>query len=172
MIPSCPNPSNTNYLQNNGFRISILKAPELNLFIQSASVPGISLDVQEQPNIFATIPIYGNRVNFDGLSVEFLIDEDLTNWLSIFNWIVGMGFPESHQQYIEFTEKYDGPPRLDGVSDVIFQVLNSSNNLIREIRLVDAFPYSLSPIPMTATSDAGYITATAEFRYSHYYFTR
>jgi len=172
MIPSCPNPPNINYMQSNGFRITILKAPELNLFIQSASVPGLSLEVQEQPNIFATIPIHGNRVSFDPLSVEFLVDEDMNNWLSIYNWIVGMGFPESHQQYINFTNKYDGVPRLDGFSDVIMQVLNSSNNVVREIRLVDAFPVTISGIPMSATSDAGYVTATAEFRFSHYYFTR
>ena len=62
-------------------------------------------------------------------------------------------------------------PSMASVSDAVLQVLSSSNNTVRTIRFVDAFPTSLSQISLqSTTTDTVYIAATATFRYTHYKF--
>jgi hypothetical protein len=31
--------------------------------------------------------------------VSFIIDEDLLNWRELYDWMVGLTFPERHSQY-------------------------------------------------------------------------
>lgn len=172
---TCPVPSNINPLQSNGFLFSIQKLPELTFFCQEASLPSISLPAIDTYNPLAISPIPGDTLEFGTLSIVFLVDEDMANYIAVHNWLVGLGFPESHQQFNNFiNSRIDGLNRshlVAGYSDGILQILNSSNNPSRTVHFVDLFPVSLEQIQLQSTvTDTTYLAATASFRYTFYRF--
>ena len=53
-------------------------------------------------------------IDFGDLNIRFLVDEDLTNFMEIQNWIRGLGFPESIQEFRDL-ETSGTVPRRDYV---------------------------------------------------------
>lgn len=171
---SCPYPSNINPLQSNGFQFSITKLPELTFFAQEVNIPGLSLPSPEMGNPFANAPVPGDKLEFDNLNVQFLIDENMDNYLAIHSWMIALGFPQQYEQYrtrfapgatAGFTEL------ARNYSDATLQILNSSNNPIRTIAFRDLFPIGLQTVTMQSTStDTQYVIGNATFAYTYYEF--
>ena len=101
-ILSCPVPTNINPLSPNGFMFTIAKLPELSFFCQEINLPGITLGEPAMFNPFAQVPIPGETLTYDSLNVKFLVDENMDNYVAIYNWIVALGFPTSYDQYVNF----------------------------------------------------------------------
>jgi hypothetical protein len=163
---------NKNMLSPVGFNFNILRAPDLNFFVQSITLPGISMPNYSQPNPFISIPRPGDHIEYGELSISFKINEDLSNYIGIFNWITGLGFPDEFEQYNELAKKpsYSG----EGLySDGNIMILSSSMNPIIRIDIKDMFPVSLSDIPLdTRDTSIQHIDATASFKFRDYTFTR
>lgn len=161
-------PTNKNFLSPLGFKFQIKKAPHVNFFIQEVSIPGISLEAVNYPNPFVNIPIGGDHINFDSLRINFKIDEDLTNYIEIHNWITAIGKPQNFEQFREIEQKprYSG----DGIySDV--SLISTTSSMVPNFEFVfaDAHPVSLSGIQFNSTDeDVNYVSATADFKYSYY----
>ncbi len=99
---------NRNYLSPGGFKFLLDRAPKVSFLCKTASIPEISIGVVERPTPFVRIPQEGN-IQYGTLSLDFLVDEDLNNYLEIHNWIRGMGVPEDFEERIAFNEKYEIP---------------------------------------------------------------
>ena len=41
---------------------------------------------------------------FEDFTLSFIVDEYLENYLSMYSWITGQGFPQSRQQFIDFRD--------------------------------------------------------------------
>ena len=104
-----------------------------------------------------------------------MVDEDLKNFMEIQNWIRGLGFPESVQEYRDLASS--GPlPRRDYVqsgddiySDGTLQILNSNFNAKFNVNFKDLFPTSLTTLTFDATdTDIEYFTANVSFKYTIY----
>lgn len=166
---TCPVPANINPLQSNGFMFGIQKLPEINYFCQEVTLPSLDLPAGSIDTPLSTIPEPGDKLSFGDLVLTFLIDEDMMNYVALHNWLIGLGFPESHIQYEQFIN--GEKPAIAAVSDGVLQILSSSNNTIRTIRFVDMFPTSLSQVTLqSTTNDTTYIAATATFKYTYYRF--
>ena len=46
-------------------------------------------------------------MDFGDLSLRFLVDEDLTNYMEIQKWMRGLGFPESLQEFDKFEKEVE-----------------------------------------------------------------
>ena len=55
--------------------------------------------MKQQPTYLRDIPTPGDKVDFGDLTLRFLVDEDLKNFMEIQKWIRGLGFPESTQEF-------------------------------------------------------------------------
>jgi hypothetical protein len=86
-MSSIPCQDNTNNLYGNYFQLKILRGTSrLELMVQKANLPGITIPDQAQPTIFGTtIPVPSMTAQFEPLTVEFLVDQDLENWKSIYS---------------------------------------------------------------------------------------
>lgn len=161
---------NKNMLSPVGFSFQIKKTPDMNFFIQSVTLPGISLGNFDVPNQFRDAPMYGDKITYSELDVSFKINEDMSNYYEIFQWITLIGFPDNFGQHRQIKNQ----SRLTGegiFSDASLTILSSSMNPVVNINITDLFPISLSPIEMTATDTAiDYIQATASFRFQNYTF--
>lgn len=165
-------PDNKNFLSPLNFKFFIKKTPYTNFFIQKINLPSIRLVQVDTSNPFVKTPYAGDHIDFGTLNIGFKIDEDLTNYLEIHNWILGLGFPERYEQYKDLQDKpvYTG----DGiVSDMTLTILSSTKTPNYEITFVDAFPISLSDIPFnTVDTTVNFLNADVSFKYTHYTITK
>ena len=171
-ILACPIPENISPLSPNGFMFSISRLPGLNYFSQEVSIPSISLEDITQATPFSMISIPSDRLEFTPLTVQFLVDSEMTNYMAIYSWMNGLGFPISYEQYKSFNQPSAGSVATkDGnqYSDATLQILGNTNKAIRTVKFVDVFPVSLESLVFTSTSqDVQYLVGSATFRYTYY----
>ena len=173
MITTCPVPDDVNPLMLTGFQFSVAKLPELTYWIQQTEIPSISLGSVETANPLVNIKHPGEKIEFAELQVQFLVDSQMKNWNSIFFWMRGLGFPESHEQYREFLNfDYNRSLRFEAskmVSDATLIVLDGTHRPMQSFTFIDMFPTNLSGIEFDATSaTAQQATARATFAYSYF----
>ena len=168
---------NRNFLAPVGFKFSMRRSPKVAFFCQSANIPDLSLGVAVQPNFLRDIPTPGDKIDFGDLSLRFLVDENLENFMEIQNWIRGLGYPESVQEFRDLNDsgivkgKYL-KDRQNIYSDGTLQILSS--NLVPKfnVNFKDLFPTSLTTLTFDATdTDIQYFTANVEFKYTSYNMT-
>lgn len=164
-------PENKNFLSPLGFKFQVNKLPDTNFFVQSVTLPGIDVGFIEVSNPFAKIPTVGDQLTFGDLLVTFRVNETMSNYIEVFNWMVGIGFPSDFEQRAAIQRKPTGSG-LGLYSDAVLTILSSAMNPNIEIKIVDAFPVSLSAITMDSTlEDVQYIEATATFKFLEYTIT-
>ena len=166
---------NRNYLSPVGFKFVITKAPKADFFSNSASIPGINLGFALQPNYLRDIPVAGDKLTFEDFTLSFFVDENLENYIEVQNWLLGLGYPDSVQEFIDlkkddtYTPDPSAKNALNEYSDATLIVYNSSFNEIVKVKFRDVFPVSLSTINFDASvGDIDYVTADATFKYSIY----
>ena len=162
--------ANRNFLAPVGFKFSLAKYPKASFYSNSARNPDISLGTTLQPNYLKDIEIPGEKLTYGELNVRFLVDENLENYMAIHNWLTGLGFPETPQQFIDQNKDKDGiQDRKEQYSDGSLHILNSTFNDIAVVKFVDLFPIYLTSLEFDATeSDINYFTADVTFKYTIY----
>ena len=169
------NPTELDFLRPNGFRFQIANIPNVSFFCQAANIPQMSIGQPEISTPLANIPFPGDKVQFGELMIRFLIQEDMANYKELYNWLTGLGFPESHQQFTDYinTQEYrtalsnkNKKEAIAQVSDATLFVLDSNNNPNVKITFIDAFPVSLEGLDFDISQGAGdYFVGIAGFRY-------
>ena len=89
----------------------------------------------------------------------------MKNWLSIYDWIIGLGFPtkEGQEKYKKLSEN------SELTTDATLTVLTSNMNPQIHFRFKDCFPLSLSSVAFdSGGTDVEYVTADVSFRYDVY----
>lgn len=155
-------PRNVNLLQTTQFVLNFQKIPSTNYFCQSVTIPGVNMSEVQQPTPFVDLYRHGDKLIYDPLTVTFLVDEWLTSWKNIHDWMRGLTYPTKFSEY----EKQ----KLEGLySDATLTILNGLNNPVARIIYKNCFPTSLSPLSMSATDDGGVsITADTTIRYDYF----
>ena len=162
-------PDNLNYLSNISFRLTMEDSHHLTWFCQAVNVPGVSIEGIDVFTPHATVPYAGNKVSFEELSVRFIVDEHLKNWIEIYDRIIAMGLAEGYEKHRILKASNTLQPRGGGFSTVVLTVLTSGMNPQMEFHFYDAFPISISALEFdSSAADVEYFTATASFRYVNY----
>lgn len=171
-MAECLYPANLNPLTPNGFNFSITKLPDVSFFCQRVLIPGITLGTIDQLNPFVNRPIPGEIMTFSELTVQFLVDEKMTNYKAIFNWMVALGYPESNSQYSNFVNTQNSTVYSElarNYSDATVGVLDSQNQITNAFKFYDLFPVSLDPVQFESTAmDVNYVIGSATFKYSYF----
>ena len=162
--------ANRNFLAPVGFKFSLSKFPKVSFFSNTARIPDITLGTAIQSTYLKDIDIPGEKLTYGELNVRFLVDENLENYMKIHNWLTGLGFPESAQDFIDKTTNEDGIRDLkEQFSDGSLHILNSNFNDIAVVKFRDLFPIYLTSLEFDATeSDINYFTADVTFKYTIY----
>ena len=164
---------NRNFLSPVGFKFTLAKEPKVNFFCNSARIPEITLSILQQPTYLKDLDIPGGKLQYGDLNLRFLVDEDLVNYMSIHNWLTGLGFPETTQDYRDLlTNEDDLTQPLDpkrAFSDGSLYILDSNYNTNAIVKFKDLFPVSLTSLDFDATqTDIQYFTAEVSFKYTVY----
>lgn len=166
-------PEVLNPLNPNGFKFSIQKLPEVTFQVQDVEIPSLSIGTVVQASQVHDIKIPGETADYSALQMTFLVDEKFANWTAIYEWMIGLTYPESHDIYRSFLDseknQMSRTELAKGYSDGSLTVLDSSNLPVRTITFVDMFPVQLSALPFSSqNTDVPYLRATATFEYSYY----
>ena len=188
--PLARQPDQLDYASPTQFRFGIHQLPKVEFFTVSANLPGVSVPSATFATPFTDISIMGEKTEFENLSISFIVDEYLENYISLHNWLTGIGFPKSRSQFSTFRDVISNTPDSQrGVStdigdvkqstpdkamysDAFLMVLSNKNNPIVEVNFQNIYPTSLSALEFTqAATDVEYMTASAEFAYQIYEIT-
>mgnify|MGYP003113943889 CR=1 len=170
---------NRNYLAPTGFRFILDRTPGVVYFCNSANIPALDLAIATQPTYLKDIDVPGDKLAFGDLSVRFLVDEDLTNYMEIQNWMRGLGYPEDLKQLYDL-QRVDGnraynerSRTMENVfSDATLAVMTSNNVTNFYVKFRECFPYSLTSLNFDTTdTDVQYFTAEVAFKYTYYEIT-
>ena len=167
---------NRNYLSPIGFVFILEKARKVSFLCQKAELPTMSISEIVVPTPgFVQLPIPDGQATYANLNIEFVVDEDLENYMQIHNWMRAISTPEEYEERFQWIDDNTYDPNLSTdtartfVSDASLQVLNNNNVANFDVTFKDAFPVALSSLPFDVTSgDNAYFTATATFRYTLY----
>ena len=161
---------NRNFLAPVGFKFDLAKFPKASFFSNSARIPEIVLGTIIQPGYLKDIDIPGEKLQYGDFSLRFLVDENLENYMSIHNWLTGLGFPETPQQFINKTTDEEGQRDMnEQFSDGSLRILNSNFQTMAIVKFSDLFPTSITSLEFDSTeTDINYFTAEASFKYTVY----
>ena len=172
------NPNELDYLRPNAFKFQIHNIPNTSFFCNAANIPEINLPPAIQATPLVDVGQPGDKLEFGTLMIRFLIQEDMKNYKELYDWLVGLGFPEDHKQFGVFTKTQEyrfpdlSPTDQKGLSmssDATLTVLDSNNNPKIIFRFVDAFPISLQGLDFEiVTGNTDYMIGVAMFKYSYY----
>ena len=161
---------NRNFLSPIGFQFSLNKTPKVTFFSNSARIPDISLGTAIQPVYLKDIDVPGDKLQYGDFNLRFLVDENLTNYMAIHNWLTGLGYPESTKEFKDATTDADGlRDREEVFSDGSLSILNSNFRQVAVVKFKDLFPVFLTSLEFEATdTDVNYFTAEVTFKYTIY----
>ncbi len=165
--------NNRNFLSGIGFKFNLGKYPKVDFFCNTARIPEVTLGTATQPSYLKDIDVPGEKISYGDLTIQFLVDENMENYMAVHNWLRGLGFPESPQQFIDKTTDSDGIRDLEEqFCDGGLHILNSNLRDVAIVKFQNLFPVSLTSLNFDATeTDINYFTASASFRYTVYNIT-
>jgi hypothetical protein len=131
-------PTNLNQLNVVSFETNFLRMPNVSYFCQRVSIPSITLSNTIQATPYSSIPIEGDVLEFEDLSLSFIVDEDMQNYLELYNWLQSLGFPDRYAQFDNET--------LAIKSDMNIIIHTNKSNPNYSIGFKDVFPTSLGTI--------------------------
>ena len=188
--PLARQPDKLDYASPTQFKFGIHQLPKVEFFTTTATVPAIALSDVVIPTPFKSIPVQGDQLTFDNLTINFIVDEFLENYLSLHEWMTGIGFPKNRTQFADFkTNKSNTPisarsnsstssdigdvqpasPNNALFSDATLTILSNKNNPIVNVLFRDLYPVALSELEYNqAATDVEYLTASADFTYQIY----
>ena len=186
-MPIGRQPEVLDYASPTQFRMAINQLPKVEFFITACNLPGINLGEAVFPTPLKQIPIQGDELTFENLSISFLVDENLQNYKELHDWLIGIGFPQSRQQFKNFrsqTANRPGATRGNSqdigdvqpatpispmFSDGTLTILSNKNNPVVEVRFEELSPVALGALSFDQeATDVQYLKATADFNYKYY----
>jgi hypothetical protein len=125
--------------------------------VQTMMLPDVTTEGAPLPFRQVNVAMAADKIAFGSFEVSYLIDEDLLNYKEIFDWIKS-NVESNHTA-------------TNHVRDLTLTIMNSANNVTKQIKFVDAYPTTISSLPFDiTTTDVEYLTAAVSFSYSYYQF--
>lgn len=151
-----------NMLSQLGFSLDIKKAPYMSAMAYEVNTPDIQSGYATAVTPFKDLPFGSDKLQYGDLTVSFKVDENLKNYMEIFNWIKGITFPVGYTQHAAASNA----PNRDGIySDATMLLLSNSSNPLLRYHLKDLFPISLTGLSVISQDDdVDYISATVVFK--------
>ena len=142
-------PENINYLTNVQFKFELVDYPGVTFFVQGVNLPGLSTQAAQmpfprQPGIQKNLGV----IEFEMLSIQFLVDEYLKNYTDIWNWMMDKNGKDT---------------------SAVLTLLSSHMNPFMEIHFNGCFPIGLSELLFdSTTAEPDYKVANLTMSYKNY----
>lgn len=158
---------NGNFLMNNGYQLVIPKFPHVQFFANSFTFPSISLPANRVENPYIRINVPGEKMEYDPISVTFIVDEDMNNYEEVYKWMGSISFDTDNSKFTTYEGRNEGQEL--GQQDIKVMMLTGKGNVNRVITFIDAIPVALSGFEMTQQdATTNFVMATVTFEYTNF----
>lgn len=158
-------PKNFNILSSLNFRFLLKRAPNVVFFCTALNIPSLSLGEAPLYTPFTNVPVYGDKLEFGSLDLQFKLDEDFANYFELYNWMIALGFPKNFDQHKKLTGAARGSDNTL-MSDATLTILTSAKNSNIEVVFEDIWPTTLSEVQFDLEkTNVDYVTAFCSFRF-------
>ena len=161
MVATVNTPDNLNLTNPLNFKMSFSRLPSVEFFIQRVSIPSMVMGELFQPTTFIEQTQIGDKITFDQLTIGVQIDEELRNYEAIYNWIVGLGFPDEFSQFTDLRNSADGLQ-----SDASLHILSNSANPILALTFKDIYPVLMGGLDYDSSLDTNPMIIDMGFKFS------
>ena len=134
-----------NYLTASRATLQLVEFPEFSLNTTGYALPELTLNSVDVPSPFFQKALYGSKLIYGAMTVEFLVDEHLVNYKSLHDWIRGLGAPLDKSENAEQV-------KIVKYTDAILTIYNSHNRPLVAFRLLECTPVYLSGLTFTETT--------------------
>lgn len=156
-----------NYLYDSSFQTVITGFENIDLNVQSINIPGLTNSSINMPNGLVHVKTRGNNIVYDPLTLNFLVDENLENYFSIYEWFLKIGYPEKQSQFASLAT--GDKRRYDDRRDISVIILNNKSNPIKIFKFVEAFPTDIGSLDFnTIQPKPGPMSVNVSFAYSYF----
>lgn len=152
-------PTNLDYLKPQGFRLSINRTPQIEYSCQSVSLPSVSSGYVnlETPNL--NIPLIGDKLEYDPMTIRFIVMEDMSNYREIYNWLRSMNplEPTGFANTDDFS------------SDASLVITTNKGTPNVQVRFFDMYPIALSGLEFDINqTGVEYMVASLTFKFAYF----
>lgn len=166
-------PDTFDYAQLNRFKVHLPIFPNTEWFCTRANIPQLTVGDAIQPTPFSDIAVVGDKIQYDNFNISFIVDENLKNYMEIYNWMKNIGFPTNSKQFNSL-ERPDNTNRTfhegderNVYTDIQMIILSSKNNPVAKINFYEAFPITLGSLEYNhQDSDISYVTCDVMFNFT------
>jgi len=150
-----------NYLSSAGFKIIFKRLPNVEFFSNKILLPSVTTNAVKTDTPLRAYYSTGDHLAYADLDLTFIIDENMRNYREIYDWLKGIGSPDSLEQYDQLADSQDGT-----TSDITVLILNSHKQPNLEVTYLNAQPIGLTPVSLDLSNqDVLYPEATVTMRY-------
>lgn len=158
-----------NYLMNNGYQLIIPKFPNTEFHATNFNFPAIMLPTVGIENPLLRTPVAGEKMVYEPMTVNFIIDEHMRNYKEIHKWMSSISFDTDNIKFTTFAGRNEG--QFLGEQDIKVAILSNKGNPIEYITFFDAVPTMLSGFEMTQQDPTtNYVMASVSFEFTSFAF--
>jgi len=152
------------------FKLSFNKFPNVEFWSYSVNLPGVTIGEVIQPTPILDLKLPGDKLTYDPLVLNFIVQENLANYIELYNWLFAIGHPMDLGQYrTKVRENPSLSEKQNKYSDAQLIILSTKFNPIVKVTFIDTWPLSLSPLTYDSSiSDVTPITTDVTLNYSYY----
>ena len=161
--------ANNNTITQDKFKVVFNEIPNVEFFTTNLNLPDINMTSMEFSNPHNKFNVQGDKVQYGDFSLTFKVDEDFSNYIEIMDWIIGIGSPQSFEQFSNFQTEFKRGVVSRGSyghkisTDATVYTLTNVDRANLKIVMRNVFPVSLSQVDFTTMATAR-IEATAVFK--------
>jgi len=170
-------PTTYDFLKPNAFLFNIKELPLVSYNCQNVALPDVGFGSATQPTPFHDVPITGEKLRFGDLSIQFIVSENMENYIELLKWLYGIGAPHSYQERIDFNQNRSrmqtqtDSKKLEQLqySDGTLTLTSAANLPLISVKFKNLFPVMLSGFQLRSTIESlDYVTCSATFKYSSF----
>ena len=172
-MTTCPNPTNSllNNLNPNSFEFGLQRIPNLVFRVQKVVIPGLSIEPPKQATRFFDLPLKGQGIIWERMSIDFILDEDLSNYKLLYWWMTTFCGGKGNSCVKPLLNLYDTEHTFD-FSDAFINIYDVDKRTLKHrIKFIDCVPVSIGQISLdTTVTDVQPVICNAEFAFSYWTF--
>lgn len=156
-------PENYNTLSPISFKFSFEALPNVTYFCQTVSLPSLTLGEVTVPTPLRDYTVHGDNVTYSSIDISFIVDENMENYLELFNWIRGLAPTSSLSQ----RRALETNSRTGVTTTGILTILTNNMNANKTVMFDDCWPTALGEISFDSTqTEVPVIATTASFNFT------
>jgi len=161
-----------NHTNPTNFFFTLEKFPDFSYMIVDTTIPDVSIGVINKQNPFYTEREPGTSIDFGELRFTFVVDENLSNYINLFRWMLAnkdfSPLPENQQLTI------DAMLHLRNQTDTsegVLYLLSNKKNIVSKIAFHQCWVKNLSNLGFSTRVDPDTLFCDATLLYSTFDFT-